>query len=66
MSFSDDLDRERAQIMRAVRRAGEGWAEAMRAHRLAPPDAGFGERLRRLAQAAETEQIAWEHAHAAG
>lgn len=66
MSFGDDLDRERAQIMRAVRRASEGWAEAMRAHRMAPPDAGFGARLRQLAQAAEIEQIAWEHAHAAG
>ncbi len=66
MSFGDDLDRERAQIMRAVRRASESWAEAMRAHRMAPPDAGFGARLRKLAEAAETEQVAWEHAHAAG
>ncbi|HLH66481.1 MAG TPA: hypothetical protein VKV27_12325 [Solirubrobacteraceae bacterium] len=66
MSFGDELDRERAQIMRAVRRASESWAEAMRAHRMAPPDANFGARLRKLAQAAETEQIAWEHAHAAG
>lgn len=66
MSFSDDLDRQRAQIMRAVRRAGDGWAEAMRAHKLAPPDAGFAERLRNLGEAAATEQVAWEHAHAAG
>jgi hypothetical protein len=66
MSFSDDLDRERAQIMRAVRRASDGWAEAMRAHVLAPPDPGFARRLRNLADAAATEQVAWEHAHAAG
>ena len=66
MSFGADLDRERAQIMRAVRRAGMGWAEAMRAHKLAPPDAGFAARLRALGEAAEQEQIAWEHAHAAG
>jgi len=66
MSFSDELDRERAQIMRAVRRASDGWAEAMRAHKLAPPDAGFAERLRRLAEAAATEQVTWEHAHHAG
>jgi hypothetical protein len=66
VSFSDDLDRERAQIMRAVRRAGEGWAEAMRSHKLAPPDAGFAERLRSLAAAAAEEQLAWEHAHGAG
>jgi hypothetical protein len=66
MSFEDDLDRQRAQIMRAVRRASDDWAEAMRAHKLAPPDAGFAERLRNLAEAAATEQVAWEHAHAAG
>src|SRR3984957_9101583 len=66
MSFADDLDRQRAQIMRAVRRASDDWAEAMRAHKLAPPDAGFAQRLQALADAASTEQVAWEHAHAAG
>ncbi len=66
MSFRDDLDRQRAQIMRAVRQAGNEWAEAMRAHKLAPPDAGFSARLRALADAAGREQVAWEHAHAAG
>ena len=66
MSFSDDLDRQRAQIMRAVRYASDGWAEAMRAHKLAPPDAGFSQRLRNLAEAAGNEQDAWEHAHGAG
>ncbi len=66
MSFSDDLDRQRAHVMRAVRQAGSGWAEAMRAHKLAPPDAGFATRLQALADAAESEQVAWEHAHAAG
>jgi hypothetical protein len=66
MSFSDDLDRQRAHVMRAVRQAGAGWAEAMRAHKLAPPDADFGKRLRALAEAAAVEQVAWEHAHAAG
>lgn len=66
MSFSDDLDRQRAQIMRAVRHASDGWAEAMRAHKLAPPDAGFSQRLRNLAEAAGDEQDAWEHAHGAG
>jgi hypothetical protein len=66
VSFGDDLDRQRAQIMRAVRRAGDGWAEAMRAHKLAPPDSRFAQRLQDLADAAATEQVAWEHAHAAG
>jgi hypothetical protein len=66
MSVSDDLSPERAQIMRAVRHASNEWAEAMRAHKLAPPDAGFASRLRSLADAAEREQVTWEHAHAAG
>lgn len=66
MSFRDELDRERAHIMRAVRHASNEWAEAMRAHKLAPPDAGFASRLRGLAKAAEREQITWEHAHASG
>jgi hypothetical protein len=66
VSFSDDLDRDRAQIMRAVRHASNAWADAMRAHKLAPPDAAFAARLRALAEAAETEQVTWEHAHAAG
>ena len=52
--------------MRAVRHASDGWAEAMRAHKLAPPDPGFAERLSNLAEAAGNEQVAWEHAHAAG
>jgi hypothetical protein len=66
VSVSDELDPRQAQILRAVRQAGNGWAEAMRAHKLAPPDPGFSARLRALAQAAATEQVAWEHANAAG
>lgn len=66
MSFSDELDREQAQIMRAVRRASDSWAGAMRNHKLAPPDAGFAGRLQTLADAAAAEQVAWEHAHSAG
>jgi hypothetical protein len=66
MSFKDDLDRQRAQILRAIRQAGNEWAEAMRTHKLAPPDADFATRLRGLAEAAGREQVAWEHAHAAG
>ena len=44
--------------MRAVRQAADGWAEAMRAHKLAPPDAGFAGRLNALAEAAAAEQVA--------
>jgi hypothetical protein len=66
MSFSDDLDRQRAQIMRAVRQAADGWATAMRAHKMAPPDMDFASRLDQLSQAAAAEAVAWEHANAAG
>lgn len=66
MSFGEDLDRQRAHVMRLVRQASRGWADAMRAHKLAPPDAGFSARLQALADAAASEQVAWEHAHAAG
>lgn len=66
MTSGGDLDPQQAQIMRSVRQASTDWAEAMRDHKLAPPDAGFATRLRKLAQAAEREQVAWEHAHSAG
>jgi hypothetical protein len=64
--MGDDLNPQRTEIMQAVRQAGNDWAEAMRAHKLAPPDAGFAGRLRLLAEAAAREQIAWENAHQAG
>jgi hypothetical protein len=66
MSFGDDLERERERVMRLVRHASASWADAMRKHKMAPPDAGFAERLRLLSEAAGTEQVAWEQAHAAG
>jgi hypothetical protein len=64
--FGGDLDRQRAQIMRRVRLAADDWAAAMRAHKLAPPDLGFAQRLRGLAEAAANEQVAWEYAHSVG
>jgi len=64
--MTDDADRQRAQVMRRVRQASNDWAEAMRAHKLAPPDRDFSARLAALADAAANEQVAWEHAHAAG
>jgi hypothetical protein len=66
MSFNDDLENQRANVMRLVRHASDRWADAMRAHKLAPPDPGFGARLRALAEAAATEEVAWEQAHTAG
>ena len=66
MTTSNDTDTQRDQIFQSVRRASSGWAQAMQAHKLAPPDAGFAARLRTLAQAAQQEHQAWEQAHAAG
>jgi hypothetical protein len=66
MSFGDDLERERDRVIRLVRHASIGWAEAMRAHKLAPPDEGFAGRLQRLSEAAAAEQLAWQQAHGAG
>jgi len=66
VSSTDDVNAGHDQILRAVRHAGDGWAQAMRAHKLAPPDAGFAGRLRSLAEAAAREQAAWRHAHGAG
>ena len=66
MSFGDELERERERVVRLVRHASVSWAEAMRAHKLAPPDEGFAGRLQRLSEAAAAEQLAWQQAHAAG
>ena len=63
--FAGDLDRERERLMRLVQHASAGWADAMRGHKLAPPDEGFAGRLKALSAAAATEQVAWEQAHAA-
>jgi hypothetical protein len=66
MSFSSDLDKERAQILHLIKHASAGWAEAMKAHQMAPPDLGFAQRLQNLSEAAATEQLAWEQASSAG
>jgi hypothetical protein len=66
VSSGDDIDRQRADVVRLVEHASSGWALAMRAHVVAPPDGGFAGRLRSLSQAAATEQLAWERADAAG
>jgi hypothetical protein len=66
MSFGDELERERERVARLVRHASVSWAEAMKAHKLAPPDEGFAGRLQKLSEAAAAEQLAWEQAHAAG
>lgn len=65
MSFENELDGERESVARLVKHASLGWAEAMRAHKLAPPDDGFAGRLQKLSEAAAAERIAWQRAHAA-
>jgi hypothetical protein len=50
------------EAWRAVRGAQEAWAAAMRTHQLAPPDAGFRDRLRALSAAASAMRDA--HAEA--
>lgn len=66
MTFGDELERERERVVRLVRHASVSWAEAMRAHKLAPPDDGFAGRLEKLSEAAAAEQLAWQQAHEAG
>jgi hypothetical protein len=54
------------EIQAAFKAAQSGWANALRAHRLAPPDAGFSARILELSRAAHAEaMICWE-AHEAG
>jgi hypothetical protein len=66
VSFGDELEHERERVSRLVRHASVSWAEAMRAHKLAPPDEGFAARLQKLSEAAAAEQLAWNQAHDAG
>jgi hypothetical protein len=49
-----------------VRSAQESWAGAMRTHQLAPPDAGFRDRLRNLSEAARAMRDAHAQALDAG
>jgi hypothetical protein len=63
-STADSGLEERAQA--AFRAAQARWREALEAHRLAPPDAGFSARLEELAVAAHAESEACREAEAAG
>lgn len=66
MSALDDRSQPESEVRGAVREAGSKWAQAMQAHKLAPPDPGFASRLRALSEAATREQAAWAQAHSAG
>jgi hypothetical protein len=50
----------------AVRDAQSAWAGAMRSHELAPPDAGFRDRLRALSEAANAMRATHARALEAG
>jgi hypothetical protein len=60
----NDEDAGRAQA--AFRAAQQAWGDALAAHRLAPPDAGFSVRLSALAEAAQAEADACRQAAQAG
>jgi hypothetical protein len=56
----------RARASQRLRDAKAAWGQAMTAHKMAPPDAGFAGRLRMLAGAAEVERQACQEAAEAG
>ena len=59
-----EVEHERVQL--AFREAQQDWKNALEAHRLAPPDAGFSSRLAGLAEAARAEARVCRDAEAAG
>ncbi len=61
-----DLEEQRRQAVAMNDAAAAQWADAIRAHILAPPDPGFAGRLRALADAAKTRARAARVADAAG
>jgi hypothetical protein len=61
-----DPAEQRRQAIAMNDAAAVAWADAMRAHILAPPDAGFAGRLRGFAEAARTRARAARVADAAG
>lgn len=54
------------RVLGEFRHALEGWSEALSAHRIAPPDAGFTRRLTGLSEAAREYARACRAADAAG
>jgi hypothetical protein len=60
MSASETALREHAE--QRLRHAKAAWGQAMTAHKMAPPDAGFGSRLREVGWAAPAARAACEEA----
>ena len=63
--MSPDSD-EKTNALAEFEEARGEWSQAVRGHRLAPPDAGFSTRLAALARAAARNAKACEAAHKAG
>src|SRR5436305_3237504 len=61
--MADPTDEE---IQRAWEETQRGWIDAVRAHRLAPPDAGFSARIAALSRAAQAEAEICRRAHTHG
>jgi hypothetical protein len=57
---------DRARALEAVRIADRRWIEALDESEFAPPDPGFSDRVRMIADAAEQEAAALQLAHDAG
>jgi hypothetical protein len=66
VSEPDDYDVDAEELERALRVAQEIWDAAVAGHRLAPPDAGFSDRLERLAVAARGQAELSRLAHYEG
>ena len=60
------VDEQDEQIQSEFQSAQHSWIRALRAHRLAPPDAGFSARLLELSKAAHAEALICWKAHDAG
>src|SRR5947209_10369397 len=64
--MSTGADDHRTRAAQRLRDAKAAWGQAMTAHKMAPPDAGFAGRLRMLGSAAEVERQACQEAAEAG
>ena len=64
--MSTDSRDPREQATERLRVARTAWGQAMRAHKMAPPDPRFAARLRALAAAAAAEREACQEAYQAG
>ncbi len=52
MNTTSDISADEEQVLAEFRRGRAAWRSALEAHRMAPPDHGFADRLAALAEAA--------------